>query len=296
MLRGVIPSSRLERTATSGSAPLHHQHRPSDRLQPKQTQPRPIHTPAKPAFTIIELLICIAVVAVLLALFLPAAAGVRGAARGLECKVGIRTTIFDLVLFADDAFGADRGDDTMLPAGHFRVETFLDSLYRVDEFWAHDTDPYVIRRGDIESVPWCPEVRGELTLRRGFPCQSGGVGPYSNISYGFNARLHFSENRSPTGATAQRISITRRVLAEPNVPIIWDVDGSAAIHGNSPLLSAPPLDSPALFAGNRYWYPAFRHNGRMNVGFADGAVLHTRDPLNEPGWRWDYTPMNPPTH
>jgi len=243
-------------------------------------------------FTLIELLICIAVVAVLLALFLPAAMGVREAARGLECKVGLRTAAFELALFADDAFGADRGDDTGLPSGHFRLETFQDSLYQIDEFWRHDGDTRIVRRGMIEGLPWCPSVNGELTLRRGFPCTSGGVGPAAFISYGFNVRLHVVENRSDLGPPFTRITVNRIALAEPGVPLVWDVDGSAAMYGISPVFSGPSLDSRLVFANDRYWFPSYRHNGRMNVGFVDGAVLHTSDPLREPGWRWDYSPAH----
>ena len=57
------------------------------------------------------------------------------------------------------------------------------------------------------------------------------------------------------------------------------------------VFSAPPLDDPGPYlANNRRWNPALRHNATMNVGFVDGHVESTADPLAEPNWRWDYVP------
>jgi prepilin-type processing-associated H-X9-DG protein len=72
--------------------------------------------------------------------------------------------------------------------------------------------------------------------------------------------------------------------------LLWDANAAAAVAADVlPFYSGPSLDSPAVFAGDRYWWPGLRHNGGMNVGFVDGHVAATRRPLSE-AWRWGFVP------
>jgi hypothetical protein len=85
-----------------------------------------------------------------------------------------------------------------------------------------------------------------------------------------------------------------RVLQYPDVPLLFDVDGQEADRkGQLPYYSAPPiLDDSAvdIYESGQWWFPAFRHRGRLNVGFIGGQVLSSSHPTTEPWWRWNYQP------
>ncbi len=255
------------------------------------------------AFTLVELLITIAILATLIALLLPAIRGAVGAARGFKCQMAQRSVVFDFGLFCDDVLHPLRGDDDssdptvrMVPRGEFRLETFIESQYGLDEFW----NP---RDGNVVTLPdangrdpmRCAEVHGPITLRRAVPCTQGAVGPPQNISYGFNIRLQMSERRwlagdtRPTGLSASVLNSGE--VPTSAIPLLWDVNGNvAAQHNVVPLFSGPSLNSTSLFTNDQYWFPAMRHNGSMTVGFIDGHVATTRKPLREPNWAWGFDP------
>jgi prepilin-type processing-associated H-X9-DG protein/prepilin-type N-terminal cleavage/methylation domain-containing protein len=258
----------------------------------------------RPAFTLVELLITITIIAVLVALLLPAARGSIGAARGFKCQTSQRSVAFDFGLFADETLHPFRGDDEStdpairgpLALGQFHLATFIESQYSIDEFWP-DPTTNTIHLPDVNGRDpmRCAEVKGDVTLRRGLPCTQGAVTPPQNVSFGFNMRLHLSDRRwqagdpNPVGLSYQVFSSAE--VTPSSIPLLWDVDGAVAGQRSAvPLLSAPALDSPALFAGDHYWYPAQRHNGAVNVAFVDGHVAASRTPLLERTWAWGFDP------
>ncbi len=255
------------------------------------------------AFTLVELLITIAILATLIALLLPAARGAIGTARSFKCQMAQRSTCFDFGLFCDEILHPQRGDDDssdpadrVVPRGQFRLETFIESQYGLDEFW-NPADGLLVTLPDANGRDpmRCAEVKGPITLRRAVPCTQGAISPPQNISYGFNIRLQMSErrwlagNNRPTGLSSSVLNAGQ--VAPSAIPLMWDVDGAvAAQHGVVPLFSGPTLDSTTLFTNNMYWFPAMRHSGAMTVGFIDGHVATTRKPLQEPNWAWGFDP------
>lgn len=258
---------------------------------PDRTQRVPTRTLEQGrAFTLIEVLVVMGIVAVLLALVLPMARGTVATARSFSCQMSLRSTAYDFTVFSDDVLHGPRGSDAT--DGSFTLASFQDSLYGVDEFWAWPSDPYTLPDARGSNPMRCSEVRGPITVRANAPCDAGGVGPLQNLSYGLNIRLHVREITSPAPAAAPlRLSSAALASAGASVPLVWDVDAAAAAAAEiTPFYSGPSLDSPAVFAGDQYWRPGLRHNRGMNVGFLDGHVASTRQPLMETAWRWGYVP------
>ena len=250
------------------------------------------------AFTLVEILVVIAIIATLLALLLPAARGTVASARSFKCQLGLRSSAFDFTTFADDILHPNRGDDEDLPGRRsFRLETFIEYQYSVDEFWAWGTDTQHNFPDSNGNDPLrCAEVRGTVTGDAGTPCSMGAIQPPQNVSYGFNVRLRFSERQQQAGRNPQ-VVLTSKILEGQGVisagliPLSWDVDGRRAAQiGANPLFSGPSLNSLTLFTNNRYWYPALRHNKGLNVSFVDGHVESTRAPLDQPNWAWGFDP------
>jgi prepilin-type processing-associated H-X9-DG protein/prepilin-type N-terminal cleavage/methylation domain-containing protein len=240
--------------------------------------------PRAAAFTLIELLVVIAILAVLIALLLPMARGTVRAARGFKCQLAQRAVAFDFQIFADEKLHGPRGNDESLGSRFFRLETFQDSQYSIDEFWAWDNAPEAEFPDAAGNDPMrCPEVRGPITLRRNTPCTGGAIQPPERISFGFNMRLH-----RPAGPV---VRLTSQIMEQRSVPLLWDVDSQVAVdRGIIPVFSAPSMGDTGLLANDRYWFPALRHNGEGNFAFVDGHVATSSRPLAEGDWAWTYRP------
>lgn len=246
---------------------------------------------SKRGFTLLELLVSIAVIAIIMAILVPALGASRSAARTLECKTRLRGVTTEFMLFADPSTGVPRGDSEMLGGDVFRLEDFQERLYGVDEFWNGPADSSV-EVSQSDSPLLCPSAIGTVQRTAGIPCSDGAVGPIANISTGFNKRLE-EKSESINGWPVRRpVYLSSKILQQPEVPLVFDVDGkSAASQDLAPYFSAPPvLDDKVvdMFESGAYWFPSFRHNGDMNVGFVGGHVLSSNEPVTEPYWRWAY--------
>lgn len=243
-------------------------------------------------FTLLELLVVTAIITILVALLFPAVRGTIATARGFRCQSSLRTIALDFNVFADDDLHGYRGSGDQKS---FTMEAFQDSQYSINDFW--DTTQFgstttrTIPDTNGRDPMRCAEVRGPLTLSRFVPCSQGGVTPAQNVSYGANARLQWSESLIAQGGNGV-VRLRGRVLQNNSVPLLMDVDGAKAAPGVSPTFVAPSLHGGSLFANSRYWYPARRHNGTMNVVFMDSHVESTKAPLDESGWAWDFDPSH----
>jgi len=243
------------------------------------------------AFTLVELLVVISIIAILLAILMPALGASRMAARDIDCKSRLRSVASEFIMFADPAAGVRRGDSDMFGSDVFRIEDFQEKIYGVDEFWAGPDDaPQQIPGSEASLL--CPSSEGRLQRISGVPCSDGAIGPQENVSTGFNKRL---ERRTDlvNGWTVQRpVYLTSKILHQPDVPLVFDVDGSAAVAaGQPPYYAAPAITndkSVDLFESGDFWFPALRHNKQLNVAFVGGHVLSSVDPVSEPYWRWEY--------
>ncbi len=243
------------------------------------------------AFTLVELLVTIAIIATLLALLIPALRHTVGAARGFRCQVSLRSVAFDFSVFADDNLHGDRGNDTREVGAHrFRLETFQESQYGLDEFWRWGSaQSYSLPDAAKNDPMRCSEMKGPITLLASTPCSTG-IEPPRNISYGFNLRLHRAETVGPDGQLRlSSVVLKSAILDNPRVPLVWDVDGAIAeSRGATPSFSAPSAGSNGFFANDAYWFPGRRHNGATNYALMDGSVSATSKHPSETNWDWSF--------
>ncbi|HKQ50015.1 MAG TPA: type II secretion system protein [Phycisphaerae bacterium] len=254
---------------------------------------RPCGGTPRRGLTLIELLLVISVLGLLSAILIPALSSGRHAAMDLKCRSGLRTITTSFMDFASESGAGRRGDSDQFAAGQFRLEDFQESIYQVDEFWNDPTEDRVTI--DSRTLPLaCPASPATLERRSGVPCSRGAVGPRKNISVGFNRRLDTTTRFIDDRAFPQNAYVTEKILNYADVPLVFDVDGEKSAANNViPYYSAPPLarqDIPDIYSSGRYWIPSFRHRGSMNVAFIGGHVLSSRQPTQEPWWRWDYEP------
>jgi prepilin-type processing-associated H-X9-DG protein/prepilin-type N-terminal cleavage/methylation domain-containing protein len=246
---------------------------------------------ARGAFTLVETLVVISIIAVLLALLLPALGAARNEMRLLKCSSNLRTASFRFQLFVEDQVPEGRGDSAQLGRSGFFVNDFQDYLYRIDEFWDLPGASTAALRVD-DDIMLCPAGPAELKKRMGFPCGRASISPPEDVSLAINMRLYRaviqvgdSLRLAPAAATRVRPDI----LNHPYVPVLFDTSGEeAAARGLEPFYAAPPVDGlPDPYSSGRYWMPSKRHGKRINVAFVGGHVLSSERPEHEP-WDWEF--------
>ena len=247
----------------------------------------------KQGFTLIELLVVIAIIGLLLAILMPAMSAGRHVAMDLKCKANLRVIGQRFIEFADASGAGLRGDSQKF-GNRFLIEDFQESIYEIDEYWSDYGGAERVGMPMVEQPLICPSGPPHLERLKGFPCSSGAIGPFKNVSVGFNMRLDTRTRDDlpwPYPATAY---LTSNILQSPAVPLAFDVDGQKAFEDDRlPYYSAPPIEDDKyidFYEDGRFWFPSFRHRGGLNVAFIGGHVLSSTDPLMEPWWRWDYQP------
>lgn len=244
-----------------------------------------------PAFTLLETLVVISIMALLISMLLPALRSARATVAALECSSNMRSATMKFQFFADGRGAQGRGDSEALGSSRFWINDFQESLYHIDEFWDLGAQTEGTLKADGELM-LCQAGARQLVKRRGFPCSVEAVGPTENVSLAMNMRLYRGvvefKGRSVLAPRAATY-VPSRILHHPYVPLIMDVDGSKAIErGLEPFYIAPPLGERSdPYANGRYWMPSKRHHGKTNVAFIGGHVLSSTDPERE-HWDWAY--------
>jgi prepilin-type processing-associated H-X9-DG protein/prepilin-type N-terminal cleavage/methylation domain-containing protein len=244
----------------------------------ERTSPDARMCPALPAscggFTLIELLVVISIVALLLAILMPALKGARERAKTLQCLSNLRQSGNLVALYATD---------------NRYVWEYYSSPGTGARVWSQYFDAYI--------------GRGTVTTRSIFVCPS--FAPQEYDASDSTARLYvFGQNHSAvaappdeegirehlvTGGTAfaevMKLDLIRRASAftflADSYNTYYRKQFAALYKGN-------------LDAGNRIH---LRHDGRANVAFADGhASTCDKDQLKDAGWtvafEQDTTPVS----
>jgi len=243
---------------------------------------------------LLEVLVVVSLIALLLAILLPALATGRHAAMDLECMAKLRTVSLEFRDFADESGAGNRGDSDQFGRQRFRIEDFQESVYGIDEFWqSRETERVAMKRSEESMM--CPAGASRLERRGEMPCSSGAIVPKRNVTVAFNMRLHKRTRYVDGNPYAASAYLSDRILNHPDVPLLFDVDGEKADSaGKLPYYAAPPIlgdDVLDIYESGHFWFPSFRHRGRLNVGFVGGHVLSSSDPTAEPWWQWRYQPI-----
>jgi len=239
-------------------------------------------------FSLIELLVVVAIVAVLGGVILATLAKVRATATNFVCKNNLKTVAFEFAQFTDEFSHPYRGDSEEFGRSGFYIEDFQERLYGVSEFWTADPGQQVPYDASDEAM-MCPSGPGELYRQSGMPVSQGAVCPPANVSVGLNMRLARASVQVGTRWILQPIRLTQAVRRHPSIPLAFDVDGATADERRlPPYYAAPAAGDPGQYGTGQFWFPGLRHGDRLNAAFVGGYVLSSHEPEAEPGWNWEY--------
>jgi len=235
------------------------------------------------AFTLIELMVVVAVIALMIGILLPALGSARASTRAVFCESNIKQLALGWTMYADDNRGS--------PMPHLQT-TSADRKYWYgseiveSQSLDHTTgsiSPYLSSSLGDNSVFECPDQR-EGTYRN-----QGQFNTFTS-TYGYNA---YGLTPATTGyhtLLGQR-AVKLHQVERPSTLVLF-ADSLISFFGDLPSSSAL-LDPPNIYAGYGHWMEnfspttAFRHNIDRSTGFGisinariDGSIQRTRPDLS----------------
>lgn len=247
-------------------------------------------------FTLVELLVVVAIVGVLAGLLLPVLAKAKSQARRAQCVSAQRQLLLTWALYSTDhneALVANghgepgaAGTPRMWVAGdnHFYLPSYTNTDFLVNPEYAAFA-PYV----SVASLYKCPE--DHATVKRG----AGAAMPQIR-SYAMNGYMGWSTD--PAELTAGYRVYRRSSDLNGRSPA--DLFVFQEVHPNSICMPAFMVYMPGGEVDGFYHYPSSLHRGGAVVGFADGHVTthrwedaRTRRPVTAGMLaHWDRSPNN----
>ncbi len=237
---------------------------------PRFSTSRHIRASAVRGFTLVELLVVVAIIALLLAVLLPGLSGARAQARAVVCASNIRQ-----LAIANTAYTADNEGRFCPGAAGIRVR----NLHRWHGIRASKSQPFDPLRGPLVgyvsgqvAVRACPGFRRKVTGRTGaFESGCGGYG-YNQAYVGRVMRPR--RNGSWEILTDLYGVMSERVTRPAQTLMFADTAFASIADGVIEYSFAEPRFHPQYIHFNARMDPSihFRHSGRSNTAWCDGHV------------------------
>ncbi|MBI1367867.1 MAG: prepilin-type N-terminal cleavage/methylation domain-containing protein [Planctomycetes bacterium] len=225
------------------------------------------------AFSLIELLVVTSIIAMLVAMLLPALREARTSAKSVVCLSNLRQIALGHIAYSADYFGVHPPSSTNASDPHWLE--LINQYVSTDQIrYCPETAGYTLPN---PSGSGFAQVWGSRTRRWWLNVNTYGVGFDGGGSYGVNIHTH---STTGWGNDIDRHFRTEGMSTEPtNIPLL----GDCIWHNSYPLsTNAPPTTEPAATATQPVplgvslmgRYVIRRHYGAINMSFLDGSARH----------------------
>lgn len=224
-------------------------------------------TPRRKAFTLVELLVVVSIIALLLGILLPSLSKAREKAKIVVCRTNVRSLGTGFVLYSAD------NQNRVFPT------TTADGAHTL---WLDHVGEQI---SNVDKVRYCPTTEinpNEPQMGKWEPTQVGGsttttwiwnFGPdgYEYGSYGFNGWLYNNTNPKwegyywDTASPAQASSVP--LFTDCRWVDSWPENGDTC-SANFDINDSGNLNTMSYMER----FLIGRHEGKLNIGFADGHV------------------------
>jgi prepilin-type processing-associated H-X9-DG protein/prepilin-type N-terminal cleavage/methylation domain-containing protein len=230
---------------------------------------RPVHsvfrsaprdTPGRgDAFTLIELLVVISIIALLIAILLPALSSAKDSGRSVQCLSNLRQ-----MNIAAQAYITEN-NESYPPAYWYDFASATKGCWDITTIDGQPVPGSLWQSQDTMEIQQCPSFDGD---------DNSGGDPYT----GYNYNTSFIGGYRDFGAPDWVPSARGVDIQQPTVCAVFG-DGEWASGANkfmrAPIATARDSSSPAQRAAGTQGY---RHLGSTNVAFADGHAENLGDP------------------
>lgn len=213
------------------------------------------------AFTIVELLVVISVVAVLMAILMPALAGARQRGRAIACLSNLRQLAITSQLYVNN-------NDGFYPIAYMYNFTDTASISYAWDFttittWSpfeQKVIPGLLWEGEtIEKVQQCPSFKADAGLS---------ADPFTGYNYNTSFIGHGQLEKCATPARATSVRRADRCA----------LFGDGQFSGGANKFMRSPWISNCDEFGDRYaGTQGYRHYGRTNVAYCDGHAAAVKE-------------------
>ena len=236
-----------------------------------RTAARPCRAPApaRLAFTLLELLVVVSIIALLMSMLLPGMQIVRDRARTARCAANLRQLGVAFHLYACDYSGR------AMPLAYFQQ-------WPITYWYGRECDEAGV--DPTQGFVW-PYLQNDLKDVGILECAAQPIGTFDRLqgtwrsitsTYGYNG--YFLAPASTPGWAARIGRRPWQILDTMSQPQNVIVFGDTMIDWNGQLKNCALVDPPMLYQGNGAWTvnprptTCFRHSWEANLAFADGHV------------------------
>ena len=250
------------------------------------------------AFTLIELVVVIAVISILAALLLPALNRAKAAADSAGCKSNLRQIMLGMSMYVQDYKAYPETVLGAVPSANSALEPFTAPAPE-ENYGGPNGTTYLGTRSCVWACPGYNRIHGELGPRTYGWCPASYAyndnGSIPNVDYGRGlGGKDFQPGptgtglvQSPTPTREAQVVCPSDMIAMGDAPLDPDSLGFGHVRGN--LWLRMPID--VSWSGYGFWNTSVRglpandssvgatrrrHNGRWNVGFCDGHIENLR--------------------
>jgi prepilin-type N-terminal cleavage/methylation domain-containing protein len=246
---------------------------------------------SKSGFTIVEILVVIAIILFLVALLMPALQRVKETAKLTKCISNLRQISMATFMYAADNEGLAPYDDATVagndeyftPRSHDVSHSSYSKTYPKNKWFAEYLSGGEL--GKMNRIAYCPSG-GRFGERGPNVPSSDKKGAYPNVSYGMNAYLVEDDWFAAVGSNYRDCTPLAQV-PNPAKAALWvESVRNKPYHLQNALSGrhfSPSreiyVDRPAMDA-----YTIYRNFGQMNVVFVDQHIRTIKIPEEYPYW------------